>query len=66
MRILPPLLERARSADDELTATTIEVSLIKLSLIRAQSEHRFYGHRGTKIQALQQRCQAPQSLHSSE
>ncbi|TFK29764.1 hypothetical protein FA15DRAFT_663942 [Coprinopsis marcescibilis] len=48
IRILPPLIERARSASNELTATTIEVSLIKLSLIRAESEHRFYGPQVTK------------------
>ncbi|KAL0569788.1 putative ubiquinone biosynthesis monooxygenase [Marasmius crinis-equi] len=39
----PPALERKRTAEDALTATTIETSLVKLSLIRARCHQALYG-----------------------
>ncbi|EGO22174.1 hypothetical protein SERLADRAFT_472618 [Serpula lacrymans var. lacrymans S7.9] len=40
---LTPKMESSRTASNELLATTIEVSLLKLSLIRASSNQALYG-----------------------
>ncbi|KAG2011714.1 hypothetical protein CC2G_011802 [Coprinopsis cinerea AmutBmut pab1-1] len=47
LQTLPPLLDRARTALNELAATTIETSLIKLSLLRTETESKLYGHSGS-------------------
>ncbi|KAF9071374.1 hypothetical protein BDP27DRAFT_526750 [Rhodocollybia butyracea] len=39
----PPVLNRKRKASDDLVAATIEASLVKLSLLRAQSYQKLYG-----------------------
>ncbi|KAJ3881266.1 hypothetical protein F5051DRAFT_120695 [Lentinula edodes] len=41
---LPPALNIKRKADNALSAAVIEASLVKLSLMRAQSRQKFYGY----------------------
>ncbi|OBZ73559.1 hypothetical protein A0H81_06027 [Grifola frondosa] len=45
---LPPILNASRTAQYELLATTIETSLLKLSLIRARAHSALYGHTSPK------------------
>ncbi|KAJ3811368.1 hypothetical protein F5876DRAFT_39773, partial [Lentinula aff. lateritia] len=40
----PPSLNEKHKADNALSAAVIEASLVKLSLIRAQSHQKFYGY----------------------
>lgn len=42
---IPPPLNKKRSAQDDLLSTTIETSLLKLSLLRAQAHQSLYGYR---------------------
>ncbi|KAJ3862822.1 hypothetical protein EV359DRAFT_65333 [Lentinula novae-zelandiae] len=41
---IPPALNKKRKADNALSAAVIEASLVKLSLMRAQSHQKFYGY----------------------
>ncbi|KIK60453.1 hypothetical protein GYMLUDRAFT_608326 [Collybiopsis luxurians FD-317 M1] len=43
MSTIPPILNEKRKANDALTAATIEASLVKLSLFRAQAHHKLFG-----------------------
>ncbi|KIK60449.1 hypothetical protein GYMLUDRAFT_43760 [Collybiopsis luxurians FD-317 M1] len=43
MSTVPPILNEKRKADGALTAASIEASLVKLSLFRAQAHHKLYG-----------------------